>query len=127
MYAEFEELKQELNAIRAGLRNTPGASVEDLTVARGIDLELKKLSVLLRGDKTRSKREMESASSLDGVIGLLAWGAWNHRGAPTGSMKDALEDAQLMIIDANQALERIEVALDGLEEKAVEQGVPYWD
>ena len=127
VYAEFEELKQELNAIRAGLRNTPGASVEDLTVARGIDLELKKLSVLLRGDKTRSKREMESASSLDGVIGLLAWGAWNHRGAPTGSMKDALEDAQLMIIDANQALERIEVALDGLEEKAVEQGVPYWD
>ena len=127
VYAKFDNLKKQLMDIRAGLRNTPGTSLEDLTIARGIDLELKKLSILLRGDKTRSKREMETEASLNDVVGLLAWGAWNHRGAPTGSMVNAKEDALLMIQDATSALNRIEASIKALKEKATAQGVPYWD
>ena len=127
IYAAYNRLEKDLNALRAGLRNTPGTSLEDLTAARGIDLELKKLSILLKGDKTRSKREMESAASLNDVVGLLAWSAWNHRGAPTGTMINAKEDALLMIEDAQIALDRIGESVEALKEKATTQGVPFWD
>jgi hypothetical protein len=124
---EFNELKDELNELRAGFRNTVGASTTDLQAARGIDVKLKELSLLLNGDPSRTKREMETVPSLGDVVGILAWGAWNHRGAPTGSMKNMLEDAQAMIKDAARALESIEEQIDELEEKAQNQGVPYWD
>jgi hypothetical protein len=70
---------------------------------------------------------MESAASLNDVVGLLAWSAWNHRGAPTGTMINAKEDALLMIEDAQIALDRIGESVEALKEKATTQGVPFWD
>jgi photosystem II stability/assembly factor-like uncharacterized protein len=125
--SEYKELKDELAELRAGFRNTVGASVEDLASARSIDLELKELSLLLNGDPSRTKREMETVPSLGDVVGILAWGAWNHRGAPTGSMRNMMEDAKAMMKDAKEALVKIEEAIDELEEKAAAQGVPFWD
>jgi hypothetical protein len=109
------------------LRNTPGASLEDLNTARSIDIELRELGLLLKGDATRTKREFEAGASLGDVTGLLAWGTFNHRGAPTGSMRAMKEDAEAMIADATAALEKIDEKLDQLEANALEQGVPYWD
>ena len=54
-------------------------------------------------------------------------GTFNHRGAPTGSMRAMKEDAEAMIADATAALEKIDEKLDQLEANAREQGVPYWD
>jgi hypothetical protein len=125
--ARYSELNDVLNKLRAGLRNTPGANLEDLSTARSIDVELKKLGVLLNGNSTRKKREFETASSLGDVTGLLAWGAYNHRGAPTGTMRTMKEDAEAMIADAIALLEKIADELDQLETKAREQGVPFWD
>jgi photosystem II stability/assembly factor-like uncharacterized protein len=125
--AEYKELSEELKEVRAGLRNTPGASLEDLEAARAIDLALKEVNVLLNGDATRTKREYESASSTRDVVGLLAWGAFNHRGAPTGTMKQLKEDAEAMLADAKSMLDKIDEELDALEDKAREQGVPIWD
>jgi hypothetical protein len=125
--ATYSELNDVLNKLRAGLRNTPGANLEDLSTARSIDVELKKLGVLLNGNSTRKKREFETASSLGDVTGLLAWGAYNHRGAPTGTMRTMKEDAEAMIADAIALLEKIADELDQLETKAREQGVPFWD
>jgi hypothetical protein len=88
---------------------------------------LKEVNVLLNGDATRSKREYESASSARDVVGLLAWGAFNHRGAPTGTMKQLKEDAEAMLADAKSMLDKIDEELDALEDKAREQGVPIWD
>jgi hypothetical protein len=125
--AEFNELNEELGQLRAGLRNTPGASMEDLSTARSLDVQLKEVGVLLKGDATRSKREFETAPSAQDAVGLLAWGAFNHRGAPTGTMKQLKEDAEAMLADAEKALAEIDEAMDALEAKAVEQGVPFWD
>ena len=125
--AEFDELNEELGKLRAGLRNTPGASTEDLGTARSLDVQLKEVGVLLKGDATRSKREFESAASAQNALGLLAWGAFNHRGAPTGTMKQLKEDAKAMLVDAEKALTEIDEAMDALKAKAVEQGVPFWD
>lgn len=82
---------------------------------------------MLNGNSTRKKREFETASSLGDVTGLLAWGAYNHRGAPTGTMRAMKEDAEAMIADAIASLEKITNELDQLETKAREQGVPFWD
>jgi hypothetical protein len=60
-------------------------------------------------------------------MGLLAWGAWNHRGMPTGTMKNLLEDAKMMISDAQRQLDNINESVQALEAKAKAQGVPYWD
>jgi len=125
--AKYSELKDVLNKLRAGLRNTPGTSLEDLSTARSIDLELKKLGVLLNGNSTRKKREFETVSALGDVTGLLAWGAYNHRGAPTGTMRAMKDDAEAMIADAITALEKIADELEQLETKAREQDVPFWD
>jgi hypothetical protein len=125
--ARYSELNAALNKLRAGLRNTPGASLEDLSTTRTIEVELKELGVLLNGNSTRKKREFETAGSLGDVTGLLAWGTFNHRGAPTGTMRTMKEDAEAMITDAITALEKIADELDQLETKAREQGVPFWD
>ena len=125
--ARYSELNAALNKLRAGLRNTPGASLEDLSTTRTIEMELKELGVLLNGNSTRKKREFETAGSLGEVTGLLAWGTFNHRGAPTGTMRTMKEDAEAMITDAITALEKIADELDQLETKAREQGVPFWD
>ena len=60
-----------------------------------------------------------------GVLGF--WGAWNHRGTPTGTMKNLLEDAKMMISDAQTQLDNINESVHALEAKAKAQGVPYWD
>lgn len=101
--------------------------MEDLSTARSLDVQLKEVGVLLKGDATRSKREYETAPSAQDAVGLLAWGAFNHRGAPTGTMKQLKEDAEAMLADAEKALAEIDEAMDALEAKAVEQGVPFWD
>ena len=124
---EFNELKDELNELRAGFRNTVGASTTDLQATRGIDVKLKELSLLLNGDASRTKREIETAPSLGNIMGILSWGAWNHRGAPTGSMVNMLEDAQAMLNDAESTLESLKEQIVELEEKARVQGIPYWD
>lgn len=125
--SKFNELGNELTELRAGLRNTPGTSIVDLTSARAIEVTLNQLGLLLNGNPSLTKREVESAPSLGDVIGLLTWGAWNHRGAPTGTMNNLLEDARLMISDAQTQLDKIIESVDALEEKAKAQGVPYWD
>ena len=104
-----------------------GASTTDLEATRGIDVKLKELSLLLNGDASRTKREMETAPSLSNIIGILSWGAWNHREAPTGSMVNMLEDAQAMLKDAESTLESLKQQIDKLKEKARVQGIPYWD
>ena len=124
---EFNELKDELNVLRAGFRNTVGASTTDLQATRGIDVKFKELSLLLNGDPSRTKREMETVPSLGDVVGILSWSAWNHRGAPTGSMVNMLEDAQAMLKDAESTLESLEEQIDELEKKANVQDIPYWD
>ena len=98
-----------------------------MSTARSLDIQLKEVGVLLKGDATRSKREFESAPSAQNTVGLLAWGAFNHRGTPTGTMKQLKEDAAAMLVDAEKALAKIDEAMDALEAKAVEQGVPFWD
>jgi DNA-binding transcriptional LysR family regulator len=42
-------------------------------------------------------------------------------------MKQLKEDAEAMLADAEKALAEIDEAMDALEAKAVEQGVPFWD
>ena len=101
--------------------------MEDLSSARSLDLQLKEVEVLLKGDATRSKREFESSPSAQDAVGLLAWGAFNHRGEPTGTMKQLKEDAEAMLADAEKVLAEIDEGMDELEAKAVEQGVPFWD
>ena len=125
--SRFNKLSDELTELRAGLRNTPGTSMEDLNAARTIALSLKQLGLLINGNRSLTKREVETASSLGDVMGLLAWGAWNHRGAPTGTMKNLLEDAKMMISDAQTQLDNINESVHALEAKAKAQGVPYWD
>ena len=51
----------------------------------------------------------------------------SHRGAPTGTMKNLLEDAKMMISDAQTQLDNINESVHALEAKAKAQGVPYWD
>ena len=42
-------------------------------------------------------------------------------------MNNLLEDARLMISDAQTQLDEIIESVDALKEKAKAQGVPYWD
>jgi hypothetical protein len=125
--SEYKKLDNKLSQLRAGFRNTVGASIEDLNKTREIDQMLKEIAVLIFGDKTKSKREIESAPSLKSKAGLLAWGTWNHRGTPTGTMKILLEDLKAMTNDALLALEKVNTKIKLLEKNAVQQGVPYWD
>lgn len=124
---EHKELKEELTKLRAGIRSTPGADLSAMSELRELDVQLKRIGVLLYGDGLRTKYEVESPSGLDDVVGLLAWGAWNHRGKPTGSMSNMLDDGKAMAADALKALKEIDEKLDAIEDKAREQGVPYWD
>ena len=88
---------------------------------------MNQIGILLYGDKSKSKREIETAPSLEARMGLLAWGAWNHRGAPTGTMKNLLQDIKKMTEDALHELKKIQKEIDAMKEKASQQGVPYWD
>ena len=124
---QFKKLEGQVKTLKAGLRNTVGTSIDDLSAARAIDMQLKELGLLLYGDKSRTKREMETVPSLEDVVGILAWGAWNHRDVPTGSMKNMLEDAKAMISDAQAALEDISTGLTEMQENAKQQGVPFWE
>ena len=125
--AEYKQLTKALSLLKAGFRNTVGASIEALNRNRQIELRLNQIGILLYGDKSKSKREIETAPSLEARMGLLAWGAWNHRGAPTGTMKNLLQDITRMTEDALLELKKIEKEIDAMKEKASQQGVPYWD
>ena len=82
----FRVLKEHVVELKAGLRNTPGASLETLAEARKLEVQLAAWGIELYGDGSMSKREFETAPGLTDRMGNATWGSWSHRSAPTSTM-----------------------------------------
>ena len=82
----FRVLKEHVLELKAGLRNTPGASLETLAEARKLEVQLAAWGIELYGDGSMSKREFETAPGLTDRMGNATWGSWSHRSAPTSTM-----------------------------------------
>lgn len=134
LYANYERLhikqrslETKLTKLKAGVRNTPGASLGVLDSLRSVETTLKSVNELFNGDQTRAKREYEYAPGVSDRISLLAWGAWNHRGAPTGTMKEQYNTVEALLARIDSQLESITESVERMEEQIRDQGVPYWD
>lgn len=123
----YGELKEGLERAMAGLRNTPGTGIDLLQSLQQWRLALLEVERELDGDQVRSSREYETPPSLKSRVGLLTWGAWNHRGAPTGTMSQQFEAAEQALKDVNEQLDLLEAALEELTTQIRDLGVPYWD
>ena len=125
--SRFKKLEERHAELSAGFRNIPNANLAHLNSMRSIANDLADVKVQLEGDNTRKSREFEAVDGLYGRLGLLRWAAWNHRGAPTGTMQEQADVCQKIIQELDAALRKIEAELHELEQKARNSGVPVFN
>ncbi|MDA9819951.1 glycosyl hydrolase [Salibacteraceae bacterium] len=79
----------------------------------------------LYGDGSLSKREFETAPSINGRIGLVTYNLWSHRSNPTGTQRVNIQIATEELLELEKSLETIETSIAKMEEKMAANGVPY--
>ena len=122
-----KQLTKYVGKLKAAVRNTPGANLEDLTMLRSIEQQLDAVEVELNGDAIKTKHEFESLPGIMGRIGLTVWVSWNNQNAPTQMQKDDLAITKEKLKPVIAQLEKIKQSITPVEERLQAIGGPYMD
>ncbi|MCC6460308.1 MAG: glycosyl hydrolase [Saprospiraceae bacterium] len=82
------ELNTNLGQLQSALQEMPAPPQELLKTTYELSRRLNAVATQLNGDATRSRREFETAPSLNGRVGLIEDGMWNTTSAPTETFRE---------------------------------------
>lgn len=120
-----EDLENRMKFIQQAILSHQSADLNWMKDLSATKTKLAELTIRLNGDRSLAKREFETAPSINGRIGLVAYGMWSHRSNPTGTQRMNIQVAKEELAEVEQELEVVEQFVLGLEKKMAEAGVPY--
>ena len=80
----------------------------------------------MSGDRTRSKREMESYPGLVGRVETIVYNLYNHSEAPTTFERESLTAAMDEYKAIRPKIKAVEDMADALAKKLTDAGAPYF-
>lgn len=124
--AQFGELKKRLDYMHMAVLQAPGASLD--IIARVDDLmnELSDARMLMNGDPSKRKREMETYGGIMSRVEMIAYNLYNHTEAPTNFEIASLKTAREEYDQLKPIIATISSKIDALAEELEAAGSPYF-
>ena len=121
----YSETNDRLKHIKAAIEQYPTVPLTLMKEVKDLEKEMNAISLELFGDETLSKREFETAPSIDGRIGWIVYTTWNTTAAPTESAKKYFKIAQEEYPVVLEKLKKVITSVKQLEAKLDGYGTPY--
>lgn len=123
--AEVSSQQELVEQLEAAIRNTPGAPTADLATLRTISNELADIRIILSGDQSLTRREFETTTSLNDILGITAWGASASSASPNQTQRMGLETVETELVDVINRLKASAQQLEEIKQHAYDAGAPY--
>ncbi len=117
------EYQSRLDYIRKTIVNTPSIDRSMLATVRDLDLRLKRIKTELSGDRTKSKHQEPTPTSIRSRIGIA--GDWRVTSAPTQTQRDAYQDAGSQFQTVLTQLRQLQSDLVELERDMESRNAPW--
>lgn len=122
---EVNRQREMVTELEAVIRNTPGADMNLLGELRTIDTDLAYIIIELRGDASLTRREFETTTDLNSILGIAAWGSSASSASPNQTQRRSLETVQTEVAAILTSLRASAELLNGIKQQAYQAGAPY--
>jgi photosystem II stability/assembly factor-like uncharacterized protein len=123
---EFENLKKKMKTIQNTIMNIPGDTSELQKMADAIDLELEKITLIMEGDRSISRRNANQPMALQGRFRTLMYSSYGSTGDVLGT---AREQYKIVMEEFEPLYKRfkklLEVDVKKLDEALEKAGAPW--
>ena len=119
------QYNEQLKYAKAAIVQTPGIEMALLKDVERIEESMYQINLKLNGDRSKSKRDIETKESVSGMVWDIVGNMWRARSAPSGLNKGLYNEASEML---GPLLEELTVqigAIDKLKSQLDLKGVPY--
>lgn len=120
------ELKKQLDYMQEAIMKTPKADSKWFVEIDQLRLDIAEIELVMSGDRTRSKREMESYPGLLGRVETIVYNLYNHTEAPTTFERKSLAAAKHEYKAVRPKVKKAEDKVDVIAEKLADAGAPYF-
>jgi photosystem II stability/assembly factor-like uncharacterized protein len=121
----YSETNERIKHIKAAIEQYPTVPLGLMKEVKELEKEMNAISLELFGDETLSKREFETAPSIDGRIGWIVYTTWNTTAAPTDAAKKYFKIAQEEYPVVLEKLKKVITSVKTLETKLDGYSTPY--
>lgn len=121
----FNNMRSRLNNINAATNDMLAAPKSVLEKAYALTQELNAIGIQLNGDQSRSRREFETAPSINGRIGDVEGGIWNSTSVITETFKKDYAIASKGLAAILVAMRKLDTAITALEKELDMNKAPY--
>ena len=119
------EVEDRIKHLRQAILDTPAAQPEQLAELAAIEGELNDLLVLLRGDRSKARRNEPTDPSILGRINRVVGGQLSTTQAPTTTNRDGYAWAAAAFTEQLEALRSLDARLGALEDTLEAAGAPW--
>jgi photosystem II stability/assembly factor-like uncharacterized protein len=120
-----DEMRSRIEHLRQAILDTPKATPEHLAALAAIEADLNDTLVVLRGDRSKAKRNEPVDPSVVGRIGRAVAGQMGTTQPPTTTSRDGYRWAEAAFTEQLAALKAIEARLANLEDDLESAGAPW--
>ncbi|MFP5470893.1 MAG: VPS10 domain-containing protein [Bacteroidia bacterium] len=121
----YTETSERLKHIKAAIEQYPTVPLDLMKEVKALENELQAISLQLHGDQTLSKREFETAPTLQDRIDWIVYTTWYTTAAPTESAKQYYQIAQQEYPVVLDKLKKVISSVKTLESKLDNYNSPY--
>ncbi|GAB5538965.1 MAG: hypothetical protein Salg2KO_10680 [Salibacteraceae bacterium] len=122
----LKELKNQLDFMEKAVLQTPKADANLLVRIDDLRRDVAAIETAMYGDRTRSKREMESYPGVQSRVETIVYNLYNHTEAPTNFERQSLAAAQEEFEAVKHNLETLATDAKAISDKLEEAGAPYF-
>ena len=123
--AVYSTMKNRVALLEQGIINTPSADLKLLEEAERLRLRLKELGIILTGDASLGKRDIESAPSLLQRMETPIWNTWEATSAPSKTAQYNCTRAGKLFEQFLKDLNVVKQDIEKLEKQLNDLGAPY--
>jgi len=121
----LDELSNELKTLKIALKNTPEATLNDITAVNEILDEVKEIKIVLNGDKSISSRNGGQTPSVVSRIDETVYGIWKVTCAPSQTMFDNLNISKEILRTEITTVKELAKQAQELQQSADKKGSPW--
>jgi len=117
--------KKRIDFIESAFKTYPGLDLSYLDTLNEIDNQRDQVSVMLYGDPSLSKRDIEQKEAVSSKVGIIIWNMWRNRSNPSSTNKMLYETASNDFEITVKRLQKLDESIKNVENYLEENEVPF--
>lgn len=121
----LDEMQNRLKFVKSAIQQYPQTELSWMTEVKKIEGAIHDAQIDMWGDWHKSKRDVETKTSVGNRIETVVYQCWYSTSNPTTTQKDQYKIAQELYADLKKEIESIKASVENLEAKLNNAGIPY--